>query len=103
MIADIAAWIFTLFVVDPLHSEMRHHLERANAPTQTVQQSQQCLAAEVPLLIEKASNEPGWAIATAIGISTGWMPPEQLFDRKDPNCSALRELIGAQSARAAEG
>jgi len=89
MIADFAAWMFTLFVVDPLHSEMRQHLERANAPVQIVQQSQQCLAVQVPLLIEKAGNEPGWAIATVIGISTGWTPPEQLFDKEDMNCRAF--------------
>jgi hypothetical protein len=103
MIADIAAWMFTLFVVDPLHAEMRQHLERANAPVEIVQQSQQCLAAHVPRLIDKAGSEPGWAIATAIGISTGWTSPEQLFEGTDPACSALRGLIGAENARETEG
>ncbi|MDR6820872.1 hypothetical protein J2X76_006072 [Neorhizobium sp. 2083] len=103
MIADIAAWMFTLFVVDPLHAEMRQHLERASAPVEIVQQSRQCLVVQVPLLIEKAGNEPGWAIATVVGISTGWTSPERLFDGADPNCSALRGLIGAENAREAEG
>jgi hypothetical protein len=103
MIADIVAWIFTLFVVDPLHSEMRQNLERANAPVQIVQQSQQCLAVQVPALIEKAGNEPGWAIATVIGISTGWTPPEQLFDSEDLNCRTPRGLLGAPGTHEAEG
>lgn len=100
MIADIAAWMFTLFVVDPLQAEMRQHLERANAPVEIVQQSRQCLAAHVPRLID---NEPGWAIATATGISTGWTSPQTLFDGADPACSALRGLIDAENAREMEG
>lgn len=32
MIADVAAWIFTLFVVDPFQAEMQKTLERANLP-----------------------------------------------------------------------
>jgi hypothetical protein len=103
MIADIAAWMFTLFVVDPLHAEIRQHLERANAPVEIVRQSRQCLETHVPRLIDKAGNDPGWAIATAIGMSTGWTPPEQLFDGADPACSALRGLIGTENARETGG
>lgn len=103
MIADIAAWIFTLFVVDPLHAEMRQYMERANAPTQIVQQSRRCLSIQGPRLIDKAGNEPGWAIATAIGISSGWTSPERLFDGADSSCGALRGLIGAQDSRESEG
>jgi hypothetical protein len=103
MIADIAAWIFTLFVVDPLHAEMRQHIDRANVPVEIVQQSRQCLAIEGPRLIERAGNEPGWATATAIGISIGWISPERLFERADPSCGALRGLIVSESAREAEG
>ncbi|MFK0204742.1 hypothetical protein [Agrobacterium sp. NPDC090283] len=51
MIADVAAWIFTLFVVDPLQTEMQKTLERANLPIEAVQQSQQCLTMQVPCLI----------------------------------------------------
>lgn len=103
MIADIAAWIFTLFVIDPLHAEMRQHLDNANAPVELVQQSRQCLAIEVPRLIDKAGNEPGWATATAIGISIGWMSPERVFDGADPSCGALRALISMKNTREAEG
>ncbi|TDK35680.1 hypothetical protein E2F50_12955 [Rhizobium deserti] len=103
MIANIAAWIFTLFVIDPLHAEMRQHLDRANLPVELVQQSRQCLTNEVPRLIDKAGNEPGWAAAMTVGISIGWISPEQLFDGADPSCGALRGLINPQTAREAEG
>jgi hypothetical protein len=53
MTADIATWIITLFVVDPLHAEMRQHLDNANAPVELVQQSRQRLAIEVQRLIDE--------------------------------------------------
>ncbi|MDS7594036.1 hypothetical protein [Agrobacterium tumefaciens] len=103
MIADIAGWLFAVFVVDPLQAEMRQHLDRGNVSIQAVQQSQQCLANQVPRLIERAGNEPGWAIATAVGISTGWTSPDRLFDVNDPTCTALRGLINSENNREAEG
>lgn len=103
MIADIAAWIFTLSIVDPLHTETRRHLDRANVSMQIVQQSRQCLAVEAPRLIYKARSEPGWAIATAISFTTGWMSAQQLFDSADPSCGALIGIIDAENGREAEG
>ncbi|MFD1747317.1 hypothetical protein ACFSE1_17740 [Rhizobium helianthi] len=103
MISDIVAWMFTLFVVDPLHADIQQHLERANAPVQIAQQTNECLAVQVPHLLDKATNEPGWAIATTIGISTGWTSPERLFEGADPSCTALRGLLGTANTQEAEG
>lgn len=103
MIADVAAWIFTLFVVDPFQAEMKSALERANLPVEVVQQSRECLATQVPRLVERAGNEPGWAVATAVGISIGWTPPERLLDATDPTCGTLRGLMVFENSPEAEG
>lgn len=103
MIADIVGWLFAVFVVDPLQAEMRQHLDRGQVSMEAAQQSQQCLANQVPRLIDRAGNEPGWAIATAVGISTGWTSPGHLFDVNDPTCAALRGLFNSERNREAEG
>ncbi|NWJ23081.1 hypothetical protein [Rhizobium sp. RM] len=103
MIADIAAWLFATFVVDPLQAEMKQQLDRGNVSMEAVQQSHQCLATQVPRLIDRAGNELGWAIATAVGISTGWTSPDNLFESNDPKCAALRALIKSDNNREAEG
>lgn len=103
MISEIAAWLFTLFIIDPLHAEVRQRVEQANLPIETLQQSRQCISAQAPRLLERAGNEPVWAVGTAIGIATGWTSPVLLLDTRDPNCSVLSRLFderGAEDARA---
>lgn len=98
MISEIAAWLFALFVVDPLHAEIRERIDSANLPLETLQQSQQCVATHVPRLLQRAGEEPAWATGTAIGIATGWTSPAELFDVKDPNCAALTKIFKGENA-----
>lgn len=93
MLSDIAAWFITLFVVDPLQAEMREQLERANASTQIIQQSQQCIASQGPQLLNRAGEDPAWAVATVVGFTFGWTSPVQLLDTRDPNCAAVVGLL----------
>lgn len=102
MISDIAAWLFAVFVIDPLQAELRERFDGANLPMQALQQSQQCIASHGPRLLEQAGDRPGWAAATAIGITLGWNSPVVLFDTHDPNCSTLVQLFNAEAKPEAE-
>ncbi|MCJ8520671.1 hypothetical protein ABID21_003887 [Pseudorhizobium tarimense] len=103
MISDIAAWLFTLFVLDPVHAEVRERLERARLPVEAVQQSQQCLSTHGPRLIQQAGEDPVWAVGTAIGVATGLRSPAQLLDINDPNCQILTELLANEGGETLEG
>ena len=96
LISEIAAWLFALFVVDPLHAEISERINSANLPIETIQQTQQCIATHAPRLLERAEAEPYWAIGTAVGIASGWTSSAELFDVNDPRCSALTEVFGAE-------
>lgn len=100
MISEIAAWLFALFVVDPLHAEIRERVDAAQLPVQALQQSQQCVATHGPRLLQRAGEEPVWATGMAIGIATGWNSPTELFDAADPNCAALAQIFKAEAADA---
>ncbi|MDR6100284.1 hypothetical protein QE369_000462 [Agrobacterium larrymoorei] len=93
MLSDIAAWFITLLVVDPLQAEMREQLHRANASTEIIQQSQRCVASQAPQLLNRAGEDPAWAIATVVGFTFGWTSPAQLLDKGDPNCAAVLALL----------
>ncbi|MBB2671510.1 UNVERIFIED_ORG: hypothetical protein GGE44_001061 [Rhizobium esperanzae] len=95
MISDIAAWLFALFVIDPLQAEMRERLDQAGAPVAALQQSQQCVASHGPRLLQRAGEEPGWAFTTAIGVAIGWTAPVQLLDTNDANCAPLISILKA--------
>ena len=97
MISDIAVWLFALFVIDPLQSQISERLEAANVPVTAIQQSRQCIASHAPRLVERAAQEPGWAITTAVGVAIGWIAPVGLLDSRDPNCSALVRVLKTEN------
>jgi hypothetical protein len=102
MISDIAAWLLALFVIDPLQAELRERLDTANVPVAEVQQSRQCVASHAPRLLQRAGDEPGWAVTTVVGVATGWTAPVQLLDANDPNCSALIRILHTNKDQGAE-
>lgn len=102
MLSEIAAWFITLFLINPLQAEVQQQLERANASAQTVQQLRQCVASEGPRLIEKATNEPAWAIAAGTGVMIGWSSPVDYIDRNNENCASVLRLIQNDSGETVE-
>ncbi|MCJ8510642.1 hypothetical protein MUU53_22570 [Rhizobium lemnae] len=102
MFADIAAWFITLFLINPLQAEAQEQLQRANASAQTVQQFQQCVANEGPRLIERATNEPAWAIAAGTGIMIGWSSPLDYIDQSNENCASVVRLLQANGGSTVE-
>lgn len=93
MLSDIAAWFITMAVLNPVQAEVQTRLDQVNASAQTATQVQQCITTHTPRLIERAGNDPSWAIKTAIGVSVGWTSPATLLDATDPNCAALAALL----------
>ncbi|WP_165217995.1 hypothetical protein [Affinirhizobium pseudoryzae] len=93
MLSDIAAWFITMAVLNPVQAEVQTRLDQVNASAQAATQVQQCITTQAPLLIERAANEPSWAIKTVIGVSVGWTSPVTLLDVQDPNCAALAALL----------
>lgn len=97
MISDIAAWLFELFVLDPLQVEMREHLGKANVPVSTLQQSRQCLTSNGQQLLQRAGDEPSWAVSTAMGVAIGWTSPVQLLDPSNPSCDHLIRILNTEN------
>ncbi|SIQ17376.1 hypothetical protein SAMN05880590_102411 [Rhizobium sp. RU35A] len=98
MFSDLAAWLITAFVLNPVQAELRQELQQADASVQMVQQVQQCVASEGPRLIERATGEPVWAVRTAIGLTLGWTSPVSLLDASNPNCAPILRLIDRDTA-----
>ncbi|OJF89760.1 hypothetical protein [Pararhizobium antarcticum] len=102
MISDVAAWLFAMFIIDPLQVEIRERLNGASVPVEQIQQSQQCIASHGPQLLKRAGEEPGWALSTAVGVAVGWNSPVELLDARDPNCSTLVRLLQNEKGRDGE-
>lgn len=104
MFSEIAAWFITMAVLNPVQAEVQTRLEQVNASAAAATQVQQCITTHAPRLIERAANEPSWAVTTAIGVSVGWTSPVTLLDTRDPNCAALAALLqGGEQAKEQDG
>lgn len=89
MLSDLVSHLIAIAVVDPLQAEIQENLQQARAPVEVVQQSQACIASQGRKLLERASNDWGWAAGTAIAVSVGATSAVDLLDASAPECSTL--------------
>ena len=100
MFSEVVASIFSVFLIEPLQAEVSERIAAAKAPASIMSASQECLATQAPHLINRATNELGWAVSNAVGISIGWKDPVELLDKNAPGCA---QLIGALKQKSGDG
>ncbi|MDH7804543.1 MULTISPECIES: hypothetical protein [unclassified Rhizobium] len=100
MVSNLIAWLFATFAIGPLQAEFEQYAAAANLPLEIVQQSRTCLSSQVPLLVQRASEDSFWTISTIVGISTGRSNPADLLDKDNPACAAVIGLFEDKAADA---
>ncbi|MDP9813828.1 hypothetical protein J2W42_006704 [Rhizobium tibeticum] len=100
MFSEIIASVFSMFLIEPLQAEVAERVAAAKAPTEIALASQECLTTQAPRLLERATNEVGWAVSNAVGLSIGWTDPTDLLDKSAPGCA---QLIGVLNETPGEG
>lgn len=93
MLSDLVSHLIAITVVDPLQAEMQERLQQARAPVEIVQQSQACIGSQGPKLLERASNNWGWAVGTTVTVLVGATSAVDLIDSSVPECSALINVL----------
>lgn len=101
MISDMFTSLVASFVVDPMQVEIAEKVQAVRQPLAIVEQAQACIASQGPKLLERASRDWGWAATTAISVSVGFTPPEDLLDSSDPACSDPTQALDASVASGA--
>ncbi|MCZ7450854.1 hypothetical protein O8B93_25070 [Agrobacterium rhizogenes] len=89
MFSEIIAAIFSIFIIEPMQAEIADRVAAAKAPAEIVRASQECLATQAPRLIDRATNDMGWALSYTVRVSLGWNNPLDLLDTSAPGCAAL--------------
>lgn len=100
MIADFIAFLFAIFVVDPVQTEIAARLEAAQAPIEIVSQARVCLGTTGPLLVERATGDLWWAGTTIISVATGLSSPVELLDAENSACAPVATYLTAAEAEA---
>jgi hypothetical protein len=99
MIGDLIAFLVATFLVGPLQSTLVGQLADGRAPAAVIEQVEACATAALPALIERAGNEPWWAVTTAFGAWVGSTSPVAVLTGAAPSCgpalSAARPFLAA--------
>ncbi len=87
MFADLIAWIFAIFFVEPFEAATREKLAAARAPQEIVRQIGDCARRGGPILAEKGLADPGWIVTTVARVWVGTANIETVLADLDPNCA----------------
>lgn len=86
MFGDLIAWLVVAFLVNPLTAEVQSRLAEANAPPALVAQVASCGLAAAPALLQRATEDPWWAIRTGFATWIGTIQPEAVLGAAAPGC-----------------
>jgi hypothetical protein len=88
LIHDLFTWLLATFVMGPAQAEFAEMMQAARAPDAIMQQVQACAAGGTPILVERAMNDPWWAITTTISVTAGLTDPQSILAEASPECAA---------------
>jgi hypothetical protein len=88
VIADLIAWAFAVFVVEPAMTAANDKLTALRAPQETIRLVGDCARRGGPILAERSFAEPGWAVTTIVRIWMGTTRIEAVLADLDPECAA---------------
>lgn len=92
MIRDFIASLMSMFIVEPMQTEMNRLLQQVGAPPAIVRQVTACATAAAPALADKAMGDWWWGATTVAGVWIGTTRPENVLVEVAPTCGAA---IGA--------
>jgi hypothetical protein len=84
---DLMALIVSLFLLNPLQAEIQSRLADANAPASVVAGVTACAVTAGPAMVQRAVDDPVWAIATAFRSWIGAVQPEAVLVEAAPGCA----------------
>jgi hypothetical protein len=84
---DIIAALISFFLVDPLQADLSERLAAARAPAAVIDDVTTCAETAVPVMIERATGDPWWAVTSAFGVWTGMADPAAILLEAAPSCA----------------
>ena len=87
MLDTTLAALVSFFLIDPLQAEISKRLEADGAPPTIVADIASCARTATPALVERATGDPWWAAATAVGIWLGSTKPDVVLAEAAPVCA----------------
>ncbi len=83
---DLLAALISFFLVQPLQAKMAERLDAARAPRAVIAEVAGCARAATPVVVERATRDPAWAVSTIVQVWTGTAKPENILADTAPVC-----------------
>lgn len=83
---DIIAALISFFLIEPVQAHIAEEYTAAGFSVEAANQVATCFSAASPEIIERAGNNPGWAVGHAIGYWTGTSTIEAILRDAAPDC-----------------
>jgi hypothetical protein len=103
MLADFAAWLLSVFVLQPMQSEIAQTLAAAQAPAAVLQEMRTCAGAAASTLPALANESWGWAVGEALQVALGIKSAEAAVAAAVPECSAALQAAAPYLSGEGEG
>lgn len=97
--SDFIAYLFAIFVVNPLQADISERLQGV-AAADLVQSGRACVSAEGPRLLQQAQENWGWAASHAIGVSFGMVDPVSLLSADNAHCGRIIGMLDGERSEA---
>lgn len=88
---DIFAALISFFLIQPLQAEVAERLAGTRVPQEVLTEVTTCMSAAAPVIIDRATEDPGWAVSNALGIWFGTTQPEAVLIEAVPSCESAVE------------
>ncbi len=88
MLTDFAAWLLSVFVLQPMQAEITQTLAAAQAPAAVLSEMRTCVDVAASRLPALASESWGWAVGEAVQVGLGIKSAEAAVAAAVPECSA---------------
>ena len=99
---DLIAALVSFFLIEPLQTEMADKLAAARAPQAVATEVTACARAAAPVMVERATSDPWWAVSSAVSVWIGSAQPETLLIEAAPSCApavqAARPFLTGKAA-----
>lgn len=83
---DLVAALISFFLIEPLQAEMADKLAAARAPQAVLNEVSACARAARPVIVERATNDPWWAVSSVVQVWIGSARPEAILADTAPAC-----------------
>src|SRR5215213_7673595 len=83
---DLIAALISFFLIEPLQAQVADKLAAARAPQAVLAAVAACARAARPVIVDRATSDPAWAVSSVVQVWIGSASPETILADAAPAC-----------------